>query len=417
MSERIDQNDEQQNKTLLPPRKRRKRRPSLLSICWSVFIVFLIFLGIWLKIIIPPPKSNVYNARVDWTTLGINEAIPKNIKEGNLSHLKTQSEVMGNVRKDPEHSERKETATFLKKMSVDDKLPASLPSEPDVVKKDVQQERPLSAEGAVTLPQSGLCIILSGVGLKSEYDSLIENRLMPEINIAVLPFKPSVTDKVKEWTRSAHEVITEIPMESLNYPAEDPGENTLLTGLKANENISRLEGFLARTPGVRGILSLNGTRFTAVRRDIAPIIRYLKSKNLLFVDSVTTPHSQVDEVSALLKSPFMAVTVTIPIETDSETAWKMILAEAEKSLKHGLSVVKIDVSPKRLNDLIGWQDKLKQDGVRLYKVSEASDLLKKVEEKQEKTSPVSPIKESQYTEFVGKKSVVESPAISEGGKK
>lgn len=389
MSSQIEQKGEPQNKSQLPPRKKGGKRPSLLSVCWSVFIIFLIFLGIWLKIVIPPPQSNVYTGHVDWATLGVNERIPKNVKEDNEadSRKRLQAVPLRNRRQDEISTDQETMPKFLKQQSLDDKFPPASESELDAIKNDAQQAQILSTENAITLSQPGLCLILSGVGLKTEYDQVIESRLVPEINIAVLPFKPSVTDKVKAWTQSTHEVIAEIPMESMNYPEEDVGENSLLTGLSPSENISRLEGFLARTPGVRGVLSLNGTRFTAVRRDITPIIQYLKSKNLLFVDSVATARSQADEVSALLKSPFMAVTVTIPVETDSDAAWKIILAEAEKSLKHGLSVVKVDVSPKRLNDLIEWQDKLKQAGMRLYKLSEATDLLKMKDENRAKSSP------------------------------
>ena len=50
-----------------------------------------------------------------------------------------------------------------------------------------------------------------------------------------------------------HEVMLEMPMEPTGYPDNDPGPQTLLTTLTAEQNLDRLYWHLSRFQGYAGI--------------------------------------------------------------------------------------------------------------------------------------------------------------------
>jgi hypothetical protein len=73
----------------------------------------------------------------------------------------------------------------------------------------------------------------------------------------------------------------------------DPGPLTLTTGLPPAEIVKRLDWALSRVPGYVGINNHEGSRFTADRGSLEPVMEELARNKALFFDSRTTPDSKV----------------------------------------------------------------------------------------------------------------------------
>ena len=81
-----------------------------------------------------------------------------------------------------------------------------------------------------------------------------------------LAFTPYGADpgKLAERARAQrHEIFLQIPMEPYDFPDNDPGPQTLLTSLTADQNIDRLYWHLSRMQGYAGITNFMGARFVA----------------------------------------------------------------------------------------------------------------------------------------------------------
>ncbi len=122
-----------------------------------------------------------------------------------------------------------------------------------------------------------------------------------------LAFSP-YSRRLEEWiglARAAgHEVLVQVPMEPIDFPADDPGPQTLLTSLSQSDNQQRLLWALGRVTGYVGVISHKGSRFTADGGRMRPVLAALNQRGLLFVDSRTSPRSATAEIAASIGLPW-----------------------------------------------------------------------------------------------------------------
>ncbi len=89
---------------------------------------------------------------------------------------------------------------------------------------------------------------------------------------------------------AGHELMLHVPMEPRDA-SYDPGPNVLGSDLPDAELARRLDWGLERFDGFVGVNNHMGSRFTASPRGMAAVMGALKSRGLLFLDSVTSPAS------------------------------------------------------------------------------------------------------------------------------
>jgi polysaccharide deacetylase 2 family uncharacterized protein YibQ len=116
-------------------------------------------------------------------------------------------------------------------------------------------------------------------------------RLPAGVTLSFLPY-PDATPALAHRARDAgHQILVHVPMEPEGR--DDPGPHALLTELGAGENAARLDWALARVPGFSGINNHMGSRFTAERSALLPVVETLADRHVFFLDSRTTPRSVV----------------------------------------------------------------------------------------------------------------------------
>jgi polysaccharide deacetylase 2 family uncharacterized protein YibQ len=111
------------------------------------------------------------------------------------------------------------------------------------------------------------------------------------VALSFLPYPVGTSQLSREAAHAGHEILVHVPMEAVG--AHNPGPLALTTGLPPDEIIRRLDWALARVPGYSGINNHEGSRFTADREDLAPVMEHLAARHVFFFDSRTTPDSQV----------------------------------------------------------------------------------------------------------------------------
>jgi polysaccharide deacetylase 2 family uncharacterized protein YibQ len=115
--------------------------------------------------------------------------------------------------------------------------------------------------------------------------------LPPAITMSFLPYAHDVAELARAARARGHEVIVHVPMQPLG--PEDPGPGALRVDLSAVQNRRRLSWDLSRVPGADGINSHMGSRFTADRAALVPVLGLLSRTGYFFLDSRTTAKTQV----------------------------------------------------------------------------------------------------------------------------
>ncbi len=149
-----------------------------------------------------------------------------------------------------------------------------------------------------------IALVVIGLGLSSKRTRAAIEKLPAEVTLAFSPYGRRLQDLAREARAHGHETLVMVPMEPGDYPANDPGPLGLLTELTPAQNLQRLRRVLGRFAGHVGIVNDMGSRFTAERGALAPIVAEIGRRGLLMLDARTTARSRVPELARRYGVPF-----------------------------------------------------------------------------------------------------------------
>ncbi len=115
------------------------------------------------------------------------------------------------------------------------------------------------------------------------------------VTLAFLPYAPDVAEQVRAARARGHEILVHLPMEPEG--GADPGPMALTSGLDRRAFLDRLSWNLTRFDGYVGVNNHMGSRLTADRTAMRWLMRDLKARGLIFLDSRTTPASVAADVA------------------------------------------------------------------------------------------------------------------------
>src|SRR5690606_33055382 len=131
---------------------------------------------------------------------------------------------------------------------------------------------------------------------------------LPEaISLGFAPYGSSLERTVGTARAEGHEVFLEVPLEPFDYPENDPGPDTLLTGQAPRDNIVRLNKVMASFSGYAGIVNNMGARFTASAADFAPMMEELGARGLGYLDDGSSNRSLAVQLAKVSGVPFARV--------------------------------------------------------------------------------------------------------------
>jgi uncharacterized protein len=156
--------------------------------------------------------------------------------------------------------------------------------------------RPVTAQQRIAPVR--VAIVVGGLGISSNLTQDAIQRLNPAISLAFAPYGGDLERQVSRAREDGHEVLLQAPMEPFDYPDNDPGPHTLVSTLAPEQNMDRLQWMLARFPGYVGIVNFMGGRFTSSDAALAPVMKEIASRGLLFLDDGSSGRSVSPQVAA-----------------------------------------------------------------------------------------------------------------------
>jgi len=233
---------------------------------------------------------------------------------------------------------------------------------------------PAAASYAVTAPPAlrrsslaAIAIVIDDMG-----GDATQNRraiaLPKEVSLSFLPYPADTPRLADEGRRAGHEILVHVPMESPKVG--DPSlKDALRRDLAADENTRRLEAALARVPGAAGINNHEGSTFTADRLALIPVAEALYGRHIFFLDSRTTPLSQVVPVARAFGVPSSDRDVFLD-DDPSAPAVEAQLRELEKIARsQGVAIAIGHPHAATLDIVTRWCANVK--GIRLVPISTA----------------------------------------------
>jgi len=160
---------------------------------------------------------------------------------------------------------------------------------------------PAPAESARPMRRlPAVAIVIDDMG-----SELVQNRraiaLPRAVSLSFLPDPPNTAMLAREARAAGHEILAHVPMQAGTN--EGLSAMALRIDLSPEENVRRLDWALMRVRGYAGINNHEGSVFTADRQALAGVAQALYGRGIYFLDSRTTPASQVVAVSRAFGVP------------------------------------------------------------------------------------------------------------------
>ncbi|MBD3847134.1 divergent polysaccharide deacetylase family protein [Bosea sp. SSUT16] len=230
--------------------------------------------------------------------------------------------------------------------------------------------RPLGPAPA-TKPAGRVALIVGGLGISQSGTSDAITRLPPQVSLAFAPYGTELERTVQRARGEGHEVLLQLPMEPFDYPDNDPGPHTLLTGPKASDNLDKLHWSLGRFTGYVGIINFLGGRLTADEGALSPILRDLAGRGLLVVDDGSSARSQLAPAASRAQIPALRIDRTIDTVARADAIDKELANLEAMARDQGIVVAAASALPVSIERIAQWAQSLEAKKIAIVPVSAA----------------------------------------------
>ncbi len=183
------------------------------------------------------------------------------------------------------------------------------------------------------------------------------------------PYGRSLASTVAAARTSGHEVLLELPLEPFDYPQNDPGPHTLLTGDTTRANLEKLFWLMARFGGYMGVLNNMGARFTASAADFSPIMEELGARGIGYVDDGSSNRSVAGQLAGINKVPYARAAAVIDANPTRESILAALASLESQAMESGGAIGIVSALPISVKTVADWAAELQAKGIALVPAS------------------------------------------------
>ncbi|ANC93073.1 divergent polysaccharide deacetylase family protein [Azospirillum humicireducens] len=211
-----------------------------------------------------------------------------------------------------------------------------------------------------------IAIVIDDMGLDRKRSTRMAGLRGP-LTLSWLPYARDLQVQARAARANGHELMLHMPMEP--SVMADPGPNALLVSLDRGEIVKRARAALDSFDGYVGVNNHMGSRFTADRAALAPVLAELHRRGLLWLDSRTTPNSAGIGLAREMKMPWVGRDIFLDNQ-ETVAAVKAQLAKTEQVAKRqGYAVAIGHPHDATIDALASWLPEVQKRGFVLVPVS------------------------------------------------
>ncbi len=216
-----------------------------------------------------------------------------------------------------------------------------------------------------------VAIVVGGLGVGAAKTADANMKLPPAVTLAFTPYGSDPSRLAERARAQRHEILLQIPMEPFDYPDNDPGPQTLLTTLAAEQNLDRLYWHLSRFQGYAGIANFMGARFVAADTVMQPIIREAAKRGLGYLDDGSAPRSAAPSLAAGQAMPFAKADLAIDAVPTALKIDRALARLESLARERGLAVGIASALPVSIERIAAWSKALDSRGMMLVPLTTA----------------------------------------------
>ncbi|PLX37880.1 MAG: hypothetical protein C0606_06370 [Hyphomicrobiales bacterium] len=214
-----------------------------------------------------------------------------------------------------------------------------------------------------------VAIVVGGLGLSQTGTQQAIRKLPKGVTLAFSPYGNSLDRWMKKAREDGHELLLQVPLEPYDFPQNDPGPHTLLTSLKAQENIGRLHWVMTRLTNYVGIASYMGARFTASGEAFSPVMEEIGRRGLMYLDDGSSTRSIAASLADATRTPFARTEITLDATPTPEEIDLRLLQLESLARSRGAAVGSASSLPVSIERINQWAETLERRGIALVPIS------------------------------------------------
>lgn len=133
-----------------------------------------------------------------------------------------------------------------------------------------------------------IAILLGGMGLNPKLTQQAIKDLPDDVTFAFAPYGDNLQAQVDKARAGGHEVLLQLPMEPMGYPANNPGPKTLLADADTAANMEALHWHMSRFAGYTGITNYMGGKLLTTAAALKPVMEEMHKRGLVYLEDAST---------------------------------------------------------------------------------------------------------------------------------
>lgn len=227
-------------------------------------------------------------------------------------------------------------------------------------------------------PSSGargvrIAIVVSGLGLSQTGTQRAIAELPEEITLAFAASGNSLQRWMQEARRGGHEILLQVPLEPFDYPANDPGPETLLTSKPIARNIENLHKAMGEITNYTGIMNYLGGRFLSDPAAMEPVMRDIGKRGLLFLDDGTSAQSKTADVAKGTELPYAFADLQLDGQLNVDTILKKLDELERIARKNGQAIGIASAFDESVDAIAKWSEEASMRGIEIVGVAALSN--------------------------------------------
>lgn len=225
--------------------------------------------------------------------------------------------------------------------------------------------RPTSLSSRLPAGAPRLALVVGGVGLNERLSASAIDDLPGAVTLALAPYG-SVEETATRARERGHEILLQAPMESFDYPRENPGPHTLRIGAAGLDDLHWL---MSRFSGYVGVVNFLGARFTADAGALTPALADIAARGLLYLDDGTSPRSLAASLAPGLGIAAARADVAIDAKAKPQDVETQLTRLEALARKNGQAIAVAEALPATIARLARFARDLERRGIALVPVS------------------------------------------------
>jgi hypothetical protein len=216
-----------------------------------------------------------------------------------------------------------------------------------------------------------IAIVLGGMGLNADLTKKAIRDLPGEITFAFAPYGDNLQPLVNKARAEGHEIMLQVPMEPVGFPASNPGPKTLVTGVDVNANLDSLSWHMSRFAGYTGVMNYMGAQFLGNAEAARPVLAEIKKRGLLYLGDGSVNQSTAQALGGPLGLAVNEARVMIDADPTPAAVAKALSDLEETARRDGLVIASGAGLPTTIESVADWAKSLGERGILLIPVSAA----------------------------------------------